>query len=149
MSLFPFSFNRFWICHYLWSFRIIHYPNHHFHNTAITSNIHTTDLNFYNCWIHAQLIFSKKPIWATVQFASITDSQDCMSVLQQEGIIHFFSYVVMLQLWAKFKNTMASGKQVQRTGWLWSAVMKENLKKKIRLIISGQNLICAISKYTH
>jgi len=28
---------------------------------------------------------------------------------------------------------MASGKQVQRTGWLWSAVTKENLKKKLRL----------------
>jgi len=28
---------------------------------------------------------------------------------------------------------MASGKQVQRTGWLWSAVIKENLKKKFRL----------------
>jgi hypothetical protein len=56
-----------------------------------------------------------------------------MPLLQEEWIIHFFSYVVMLQLWAKFKNTMASCKQIQRTGWLWSAVMKENLNKKFRL----------------
>jgi hypothetical protein len=58
-----------------------------------------------------------------------------MPLLQEEGIIHFFSCVVMLQLWPKFKNTMASGKQVQRTGWLWSTVTKENLEKKFRMNI--------------
>jgi len=28
---------------------------------------------------------------------------------------------------------MARGKQVQRNGWLWSVVAKENLKKKFKL----------------
>jgi hypothetical protein len=54
-----------------------------------------------------------------------------MPLLQKESIINFLSYVVTLQSRAKFRNTMAGGRQIQRIEWLWPAVTKETLKEKI------------------
>lgn len=43
-----------------------------------------------------------KTIWASVQFTSISDSQDCMSLLQHKTIIiNFVVFLTILQLSAK------------------------------------------------